>query len=108
MEARSNRSDGARQNVGGLRVAHLLKIAQHDDLAISDREAENGLSHPLDPFSPRQVAKRVRLQSRVAPRVVFLVERLKGTVAIETLPGAISRNATEPGCHPRAIAQPPA
>ena len=101
METRSNRSDGARQNIGGLRVAHLLKIAEHDDLAISDREAQDGLSHPLYPFSPCQVAKGVRLQSSVTTRVVFLVQRLKGTVAIETLPGAISRDATQPCSHPR-------
>ena len=57
VQARSHRSDGAGQCIGGLRVAELLQITQHDDLAISDREAENRAFAParsLRPSSGRQ------------------------------------------------------
>jgi hypothetical protein len=95
MKTGPHRSDRARQRVGGFGVTHFLEVAEHDSLAITNREIENRPADALDALGSSQIAEWIRLlRSLVEP--VSLRERLKRAVAFQTLSRAVPCDPAKP------------
>ena len=59
MQSRVHRAYGAIQRQRRFRITHLLKIAQHDHLAVARRQGQDGLSHQSIRLIARAIAERV-------------------------------------------------